>query len=515
MKKYFTYGLCVFLPFLAFAQLTINNELQVRVSDGSRLDVTGNTLVESGGLLTLSGDMTVSGSFTNNGSNAAVIITSDATVNGSLIYGSGTPGATVNSYISSDVWHFVSPTTTGVTVNNYHFNFSPRSWLTYFNEAGDPSGTWVYMIDINDAVNVGQGYSLYIESTPQTVQYSGNLNATNKDLTTLTTPALAWTDASHGYNLIGNPFSSAIDFDGTWTMSNIDQNVWVWDESGDNYAAYSPSGGLGELTDGIIPLGQGFMVHATAGSPSLTIPASKRVHSSQGFYKSQNSSRTDPVPHIKIEFSKDQKADVVYVGFDENADREFNNGYDARKMFGPEDSPQAYLKEASLDLSIDVIHVIGNDAVGVDMSFIAGIEGTQQLTSTIYELEDISVELEDKKEGIIYDLVQSPSIEFTATKQDNPERFVLHFNRTTTDKEEVLQPAPLKIYSYKNVIYIKSTDLNNTLTVRITDLLGRNVFSRSYMNAPLISIPVNVTNGCYIVTSIQNAQITTEKVLIN
>ena len=93
--------------------------------------------------------------------------------------------------------------------------------------------------------------------------------------------------ADTGWNLIGNPFVSTIDWDDAgWTKTNMDNVIYVWDHAANSGAgAYLTwNGTAGSLGSGLIPPFQGFWVKANASAPVLKVP--KTTKTSGGvFYK--------------------------------------------------------------------------------------------------------------------------------------------------------------------------------------------------------------------------------------
>jgi len=243
-------------------------------------------------------DVTVPGGLTN------YPTLSNATSIGSILIGSGPGGdasilndgllvtgsATVQRYITGGVWHDLSASTQGQTVNALYQGGSPDVWLRRYNE---PTNTRTYITPLTDPLDPGAGFEVWVDGAgPRaniTVDYTGALQRADLTLTTASTPALSYTvgtpQTDYGYNLIGNPFASPLDRDlGTWAEADLDGTVWVWDHTAGSYQDWTS--GAGSLTNGIIPMGQGFFVQATGASPSITIPMDARVHSGQAYYKS-------------------------------------------------------------------------------------------------------------------------------------------------------------------------------------------------------------------------------------
>ncbi|PLX01556.1 MAG: hypothetical protein C0595_14275, partial [Marinilabiliales bacterium] len=306
--------LSIFLPLVSFSQITINDGEQVKIYNGSRVNVTGDALVESGGILIISGEMDVSGVFTNNDvtNSAAITITSNATETGSLIFASGTPAATVERYIPhTSAWNMVSPSTTDVSGQNfYDAAGGSSSWLTKFYE---PTGTgqdlgagWLYITKLDSVFTLGTGLLYWPAAADETVEFKGNLQDGD-----LTLSPLSYTSASHGFNLIGNPFSSALYWDGTWQKTSMEGTIWIWD--GSNYQA-SP----GDLATINIPVGQGFFVRATNTDAVIEIPAAKRVHNTQAFLKSSKNIISNEYNSLTIKAINNSYEDNVHISFGDN-----------------------------------------------------------------------------------------------------------------------------------------------------------------------------------------------------
>lgn len=80
-----------------------------------------------------------------------------------------------------------------------------------------------------------------------------------------------------GWNLLGNPFGTSLDWDAVQIGGSLDAAVYAYDPAylGGSYRAYA--GGVGALTDGVVAPMQGFWVHTTAPGASLVAPAASQT----------------------------------------------------------------------------------------------------------------------------------------------------------------------------------------------------------------------------------------------
>lgn len=458
--------------------------------------------------------LTVNGDLKNYGT---LSINSSETGTGSLIIeGSASGDYTVQCHITDNSWHQIAPVTTGVTANNFYWNDAPKSWLLSHDESQSGDDSWTYIINTATALNVGQGYMVWVDDNTKqdaTATMTGNLQAENLS------PTIAWTDASHGYNLVGNPFASAIDLgDGTgWTFTNVEATIWVWDNGSNNYLNRTTAGG-GTKGNGIIPVGQGFFVHAIESSPILTIPTSARTHNTQDFYK--NLEQTSAYEsYLTLQATQEGSGrDEIWISFGTNGSKDFENGWDASKMWGSEEAPQLYMNVEDRIQSINHLYTLGEDERIIEISFIPGLEGVQSFNANLDHLSDTDVTIEDLKTGQFHKFHQNPVYVFTGSKEDAPARFLLHFksNAWGIDESGNNSRNNMSIYTLGKNIYIQSQSdaANREGVLKLYDLLGRLVKDQKIGKGALIRIPVSYSNIYLVVRVIKDNEVVTEKVFI-
>ena len=448
----------------------------------------------------------------------SVTIESNASGDGSLI-GAGNiisiNDATVERYIPSDsVWHEVSAMTTGATIGSFYFNHSPDVWMEEYVEATDSR---IPVFDLITNMSLGKGYEIWVDTGfIITASFNGTLNSADVALTATSSPPLSFTDAAHGYNLLGNPFSSAISWDSVYangSPANIDNEVWVWSPASGNYKTYTGAGG--PLTNGIIPMGQGFFIHASATSPVLTIPTSAQVHSSQAFYAPGRDSK----PQLTLSVNKGQKNDEVLIAFNPAYTDNFDPGFDGLKLMGSKKAPQLYVvTEENKKLSIDAVPPVRlGDAKVIKLFFKAGETGDQVLIAQdIDKLEGVKVYLEDLKLGVTQLLNDKPVYNFFATYYQNPDRFRLHFERDVDGISSLSKQNNIRAYAYGKRLYIVSNENAAKATKLITlfDITGRKILEKQLPPGELVSVPVTVSNTYAVVRVVTNGEVYTTKVFI-
>jgi len=420
----------------------------------------------------------------------------------------------VERYTSGGKWHDIAAPVTAQTVHSVYMNGAPKVWLAHYNE---PTDTRTYVYNLFDPMDPGAGFELWVEGgNDATFKYSGPLQTNDLSLNSGTIPPISFSDPAHGYNLIGNPFASPLDWDvGTWNLTDIEGTIWIWDPASGSYK--DRSGGIGSLTDGIIPIGQGFFVHATANTASITIPVDARVHSSQAYYK--NSEKVAHIPnYFSIKAIKGERNDELNIVFSGDASEEYDNGRDARKMFANSgNAPQIYSLQSNEVLSINGLPLLSEEGRTVKLHYLTGISGEQTLVAKTAFLPNTIVVLEDLFTDIRQNLVDNPVYTFESLVGDEPDRFLLHFGLAYSGIDDQDNNNHIYIYTNDGVVYIRSEGeaSKEQKELVISDLLGRTVLKTTLFPAVLSKVPISKSYGYLIVRVKSESRIKTAKVFIH
>jgi hypothetical protein len=295
---------------------------------------------------------------------------------------------------------------------------------------------------------------------------------------------------------LGNPFASALTWDAStdWNKINIAGVAQIWNGAGKSYSPLSEGG--------IIPAGNGFMVQASGGTGSLTIPATKRTHNAQSWYK------TSDYPVIKL-FAKNldnpsfQESQVRFnpastSGFDLEFDGEFLTGY----------APTFYSVMTGENLSVNSQPQITKETAipfvfekndGVNFSIEAEIEN---LTETVWLL--------DKKTNYDHNLSQTPVYYFTSSAGDQNERFLLHFGSVGIEDSPLKQPV-IAWYNNKN-LYVATGA--GTTSIDIYNIQGQNLQNFQLHGSGLQTVPIKLPTGVYFARLINDGRMQTVKIII-
>lgn len=501
-------------PNMTLFDFTIDEDVSayISTSSSSPLSITGDFTQEVGSMFSVSSgeSLLITGD---------ALLKSDATGAASLINlgtftVSGT--STVERYVTDDQWHLLASPVSGETAASLYFGGSPEAWLQKYDEA---SNTWEFITSLSTPLTPGMGFTYWIEDvarSDKTISFDGPLTSTDLTLTDLDFSGAV----DYGFNAVGNPFPSAIDFDvGSWDTTSIYGNVWVWKDggSGDGSGTYSyrNAQGLGSLTDGIIPMAQGFFVRTKSSTNSLTIPADARVHSSIAFYKNSSQVTGDGPPYLIFVIKKETLTDEAWLTFCEECDVGFDNGWDVSKLSSSDKSPQMYFLENELKLSIDALPSLNEDSRIVNLNIVPGTDGDHLLVmDQSNKMDNTEIFLEDLLTGAFQDMIEDDTYEFNASKSDNPNRFLIHLNPLATEIEPDSQSSGAFIYSWNKSIYISLAENSTSAVVEVYDLFGRKLIIKELPSLKLNRIPVNVSNTYLIVKVVDEGKTNVKKVFI-
>lgn len=490
------------------------NNIESKVGEGnvfhyeSGCDFSMNNLTITSGKVQVDAgaEVSINGTASLGGDEKFTIESVSSTSTASVIFNAAPSNTiTVQRYFTASEWHLFGVPVSGITANNLYLNDSPNVWMTLFDEA---SNSWNYITDLDYELNQNIGYLYWIDgAADKTINFTGNITASDQ--------TASLTISHSGWNALGNPFTSALNWDeGIWG-SNTTGTVYVWDEDYNtgNYRTWN--GDAGDLDGGIIPLGQGFFVEATSAG-DFAIPKAARVHDNQEFYKTGGDN--DSSLYVRLQLDGDNCGSTVFIGFPENGTDTFDYRGDATKRFFTSPSAQIVAVEDGIELSTIANAPLTDEGKTVAINMVKMMDCNYTLTiSDLDQLPNTAIILEDLKTGITQDFNKNPVYGFSAAVHDDSQRFLLHFMPSPQGVNyEAVTDLIINIYSYGKDIYIRLADeeVNKKSQVFVYDLMGREVEAQNIQGEALVKIPVNLTNKYVIVKVVNGGSAKTEMVFI-
>ncbi len=418
-----------------------NKFYDVYINSGATVTITSNTFVENemkidAGVLDCPSDTVI---FTSTASKTARLAAIPAGAN-------YTGNIAMERYVPAGVtgYRFISSAVSGATVEEWDesmvlsiadgINGCAGNPFWHSVRRYDETLLGIYTIGYTDITTVahtivsGRGYLIYHGTSPTTTpaytfQTAGTPNKFSTTLPVSYSPTPLTDD--DGWNLVGNPYPSAIDWDAAgWTKDFINNAIYIWNPNASNYASYvggtGANGGTKEIASS-----QAFWVKAFANSPSLIATEPVKTSVEPTFYKQNNH-----IPNVfRINIEGGGYSDEIVIRFTDGATDAFDGDYDAYKM-SVANSPAPYISTVigtDIDLSINsmgeltnsrIIPVRATVAITGMYSIVAGDFDDMPTTSCIL--------LEDLLTGVFTNLRTTNTYTFNISDSTTAPRFLLH-----------------------------------------------------------------------------------------
>ena len=445
------------------------------------LEAGAKLTVGSGNSLTVNGDL---------------FAEADASGTASILENTGLSvigNTTSQFWVSADRWHYVSPPMSGQTANTF--------FDLYLYGHNEFDNSWFNIVDETTPLTTGQGYRVWSYGTT-TGDVSVNFTGGSLNSGTYFLPV---SNTGSGWNFVGNPYASAVDWDDlSWIKSFIDGTVYVWD--GLQYLSWN--GSVGDLTDGIIPAMQSFFVKANGANPLLVVSNGARTHGVDP-YKAE---KVDEL--LTLTVTGNEMYDRTFVNFNKEASVNIDNQLDGYKITGHEDAPQLYSMVGEEKLRVNVLPEIVPDLV-IPVGFEVSVETDYTIVASDLGTfgSGITIYLEDLKEGVMINLNEQPEYTFMAFAGDETHRFNIHFLKATAIDE--VANTEISIYSYSNSIFVKNSNGElNGASVVVYNIAGQKVYENAIQDVPLNRFDLQLKTGYYVVKVISEKELTSQKVFI-
>lgn len=332
-------------------------------------------------------------------------------------------------------WNDDFPTTgfVGSDYPTYPSAADPWSNIRVYDETvteGDLHSGFVSVDNITDVIGNSSGYFVYFIPNSTTIDMQGTFH--KGDLTYSLTQTVSNTDAyNDGWNLIANPYPSAIDWDYVlgWDKTDVDDAIYAFDPINNQYGSYINGISVGTLDNRVASF-QAFWVKANGPNPAITIKEKAKSNASGVFMRSQDMD-TQSVIRIKLESDEQNKYDETVVGLHYGADVAFESNLDAYKFFGnnPALPSLATVPDSTENrpMSITMVPVPEEDMV-INLLVRPGENVELTLTNTMVDSYEgnICLQLEDRLLNVMNPFNMGDSYTFTCDADMPEDRFALH-----------------------------------------------------------------------------------------
>ena len=461
------------------------------------------------------------------------------------------------TYWSSPLKDQVLLNTSNVNATNSSGGFSPGTPnnRTYeYNEVADN-----FKATTNATFTPGKGYAIRGKAgygttfTVDSLAFSGNLHngdysiQIQKSKNTITNGVTY----EHGYNLIGNPYPSNINFiklynldhgDGVKNSDVIYGKAWFWTNfsasgtqagssyAGNNYATITLAGGTAPTSvdsaegnpvpNEFIKVAQGFIVQMKGVPPTGTTPNtgtikfdnSVRTNNATGHFYNNNKNNGDETNRYWLKIvSPYNIANTILIAHMDGATNQYDPDYDAELLTVGDDSFYSKINAQKLQIQARNNPLNIDDVIALGTKY--AMNGTYKISLGNREgifATDQKIYLRDKLTEVYTDLtVQDYS--FNASKGADDNRFEIVYKNKEVLGVDNLTKSDFLVYKDGDYFVVKSS--NALGKIELYDVTGKLVQSKNTLNKEMKFDSSAMISGVYIIKAENSGNIRTKKII--
>jgi hypothetical protein len=429
----------------------------------------------------------------------------------------------------------------GFDVNPFSSNASIRTYDE--TVAGSAGNGWTDPSNVNNTLATGQGIEVFVRGSRSlanpyfnwtvpddvTIDYVGALNTGTvvRNLSYTNTGA----GTNDGFNLVGNPYASPINFDTAGiTKVNVENKFWTYNPVTTLYGSYNVANG--ESINGMskyISSGQAFFVRATSANPSITFTEnSKCINAGNNYFRgATNNAGKFPTFKITLTNSYSETDECLFIhdntgneaGTDETDMYKFFND-ELNVYFIADDNSRLSMNAKPITPGIDTLKLA---VWSFDTSNVS-VASHQLSFSRVEEIKpSIHIYLRDKYMNTLTDLRQQTNYDFQITNDANSygnNRFEILISDQLLTNVASTKNMNAKVYPnpFSNILNIQIPNYNtqeSTINYTLFDLMGRQVLENELkiVNGNVIIETDSIEAGTYILRINNNGIVLNEKII--
>lgn len=524
------------------------------------IENTGLLKIKSGQGITVSGDITTP--------DDKIIIESDASLTQTKITNGNSNNKAIAkrnvkmktldyTYWSSPLKDQVLLNTSNVNATNSSGGFSPGTPnnRTYeYNEVADN-----FKATTNTTFTPAKGYAIRGKAgygttfTADSLAFNGNLHngdysiQIQKSKNTITNGVTY----EHGYNLIGNPYPSNINFinlynldhgDGVKNSDVIYGKAWFWTNfsasatqagssyAGNNYATITLAGGTAPtsvdsaegtpLPNEFIKVAQGFIVQMKGVPPTGTTPNtatikfdnSIRTNNTTGHFYNNNKNTNDDINRYWLKIvSPFNITNTILIAHMDGATNQYDADYDAELLTVGDDSFYSKINAQKLQIQARNNPLNVDDVIALGTKY--AMNGTYKISLGNREgifAKDQKIYLRDKLTEVYTDLT-AQDYSFDVSKGTDDNRFEIVYKNKEVLGVDNLTKSDFLVYKDGDYFAVKSS--NALGKIELYDVTGKLVQSKNTLNKEVKFDASAMISGVYIIKAGNSGNIRTKKII--
>jgi hypothetical protein len=297
------------------------------------------------------------------------------------------------------------------------------------------------VVDNTETLTPGKGYSIFVRGDLMTTalwDVRGIINSGNISIPITYTSS--GKIANDGWNLVGNPYPSTIDWNAAsgWTKTNLTSTIYMNDNGGSTSQFATWNGTTG--TNGgsrYIAMGQAYWVKANgSGAPALSLNENTKVAGTQTIFFREAA----PENLVRVTMIKGTTRDETVIHFRNDATEDFDDYADALKLANKTFNLSS--KGADKSLAINSLPIFEcSREVKLDVE--NATKGDYRFDFTEFEsfAENIEITLTDNYTTYVFDVRNGGSYNFSVTTNQSSygaNRFKLNFKAVAPKNDFVV-----------------------------------------------------------------------------
>lgn len=477
--------------------LTIENGNEVIVNDPTSVE--GNLILKNGDVVT-NDNLEIVSSNTANG----MILQEGGEIIGEVTFRRKIPNKTGYHYLSSPIQNAtLADINDDFTLHSLggDLTSSPFPNIYVYDETNisqDNTEGWIVPPSLDFPMTSGQGFATYINANTE-VDLTGTPNNGNIDVPLTHTHSGELPEdwdrcPPDGWNLVGNPYPSAIDWELVEKTGAIHPGVHMWNPFYNKYATYFNGMTINDGTNRIAAF-QGFFVRSDSIGDTLKFRNNQRILDTivkTRFFKKAEKE----IFKLALIMDKDFDETAIYLSPDKG--ETYNENLDNFKIETTSyTSPLIYIQDKNSQFSIKSLNEFDYYEEVINLSFFAPKNGNYTLSNTQFDWNtyDASPLIRDKENGLVIDLTQT-DYSFKSNSGTYEDRFEIFFQPNTVEINETTGNFSVTVVNNQ----LRIVGENNFNTVMIYDLAGKIIHHSYKLNNSSYIWNVNgsVAAGVYI-----------------
>ena len=405
----------------------------------------------------------------------------------------------LSSYHRADFYCFFEPEYHWVNfrrngLSHWHMDDYTKQINYYYDQPNDDFSAFEQVEDNETQFLPGKGYLVTVDMSTwwtrdkksQFIQNRGMLNNGNINIPVTCTEGIELT-GRQGYNLLGNPYQSYLDFeafvDGNpelWgTDDQFAQTYAVYDPQYSKYIQYKANSSKGSLTaDQFINMHQGFFIKT---SQSTNAHFTNDMRTNDGTPNFRGEKPAFPLINF-IVADNEGNTDVAVIELNRNE----NEG--ATKLRMGSAKGRIYFRYNKENLAIFFRDNAKDNQI---LNFVADENGNYTLSWNTANADFNSLTLIDNITGVKTDMLAHDHYTFEGRTDDYDTRFKIVFDLNNYNEDEVVESETFAFFNEGNLI------VNGEGYFDVIDVLGRVVYATQLTDSQnTVSLPHNLSGVC-------------------